>query len=200
MKQQVLVIHGGTTFSSYKKYIDGMKALTFKLEKLKYRLDWKDTITADLGEDYEVLAPRFPNGSNAKYKEWSIWFEHIIPILKNNTILVGHSLGGIFLTKYLSQHIIPKKIKAVILVSAPFKKLEFEEVASFTLPKSLKKLNEQAKKIILIHSKDDEVVPVSHVRQLNRSLKNSSVILFDDRGHFKQEHFPELVQLIRTLK
>src|SRR5680860_1379722 len=124
MKQQVLIIHGGTTFSSCKEYINSMKAIVLELEKLKYRLDWKDSITADLGDDYEVLVPRMPNGNNAQYIEWSIWLEHIIPLLKNEAILVGHSLGGIFLAKYLSENVIPKKIKAVILISAPYKEIK----------------------------------------------------------------------------
>ncbi len=199
MKQQVLIIHGGTTFSSYKKYIDGMKAIVLELEKLKYRLDWKDSITADLGDDYEVLVPKMPNWTNAQYNEWSIWFEHIIPLLNNNAVLVGHSLGGIFLAKYLSENIIPVKIKAVILISAPYEALGSEELASFELSEPLSKLNEQAEKIFLIHSEDDAVVPLDHVYKYHNDLPNSNVVLLKDRGHFKQDHFPELVNLIKNL-
>jgi len=199
MKQQVLVIHGGTTFSSYKNYIDSMKSVVLELDKLKYRLDWKSSITADLGEDYEVLVPRMPNTTNAKYSEWSIWFEKIIPLLKNNMILVGHSLGGIFLAKYLSENEMPKKIRATVLVAAPYEELESEELASFSLPKSLSRFNDQVKKILLIQSKDDVVVPLDHVYKYQNDLPNSKVILLDDMGHFKQEHFPELVALIKNL-
>ena len=198
MKQQVLIIHGGTTFSSYKKYIDSMKAVVLEPKKLKSRLDWKDSITADLGDAYEVLVPRMPNGSNAQYKEWSIWFEHIVPLLKNDTILVGNSLGGTFLAKCLSEKIVPIKIKAAILISAQYEELESEELASFALSESLSKFNKQAKNIVLIHSKDDEAVPFDHVYKYNKDLSNSNIILFNDKGHFKQEHFPELVELIKN--
>jgi len=199
MKQQVLIIHGGTTFSSYNKYISSMKAIILEPEKLKYRLDWKDSITADLGGEYEVLVPKMPNGSNAQYKEWSIWFGHIVTLLKNNTILVGHSLGGIFLAKYLSEKKVPIIIKAVILISAPYEGLESEELASFVLSGSLSKFNKQANKIVLIHSKDDVVVPLDHVYKYNKELSNSNIVLFNNKGHFKQEHFPELVNLIKNL-
>jgi len=199
MKQQVVLIHGGTTFSSYKNYIESMKTIVLELEKLKYRVDWKDSITADLGGDYEVLVPGMPNGTNAQYKEWSIWFEHIIPLLNNNVILVGHSLGGIFLAKYLSEKVISKKIKAVILVSAPYEGLESEELASFTLLEPLANFNKQAEKILLVHSEDDAVVPISHVYKYHDDLPNSRVVLFSDRGHFKQDHFPELVDLIKNI-
>jgi predicted alpha/beta hydrolase family esterase len=199
MKQQILIIHGGTTFSSYENYIEYLKAYVLKPEKLKYSLAWKDSLAADLGDDYEVLTPRLPNGTNAQYTEWLIWFEKIIPLLNNNVILIGHSLGGIFLAKYLSENKFPKSIKAVIFVSAPYEELEDEELGSFTLTKSLIGLNNQVKKIILIHSKDDLVVPLEHVYKYNKDLQNSEVVLFDDKGHFKLEHFPELVKIIKTI-
>ncbi len=199
MKQQVLIIHGGTTFSSYGNYLEYLKAYVLKPEKLKYTLAWKDSLAADLGDDYEVLSPRMPNGTNAQYTEWSIWFEKIIPLLNNNVILIGHSLGGIFLAKYLSENKFPKTIKAVILVSAPYEELEDEELGSFTLTKSLIGLNDQTNKIILIQSKDDIVVPLDHVYKYNEESPKSEVILFDDKGHFKLEHFPELVETIKGL-
>jgi len=199
MKHQVLIIHGGTPFPSYKKYIDNLKSKTLELEKLKYRLDWKDSITAELGDKYEVLVPRMPNGNNAKYVEWKILFEKIIPFLKNNAILVGHSLGGIFLAKYLSENIINKKINYVILVSAPYRDLEIEDLSDFALPKSLSKFNKQIKNIILIHSDDDPIVPVDHMYKYNKELSNSKTILLHGMGHFKQEYFPELVEIIKTM-
>ncbi len=146
MKQQVLIIHGGTTYSSHKKYIDDLQAKVVTLEKLKYKSEWKDSIASDLGDDYEVLTPRMPNGTNAKYKEWKIWFEKIVPLLNDGIIFIGHSLGGIFLAKYLSQNIIPQKIKAAILIGAPYEDTDYEEMCSFKPPVSLSKFNKQTKK------------------------------------------------------
>lgn len=199
MKKQVLIIHGGNTFSNYSDYIKSLKTKIVELEKLKYRLDWKDSITDDLGEKFEVLVPRMPNGTNAKYNEWKIWFEQIIPVLKDNVILIGHSLGGIFLAKYLSQNLLAKKVKAVVLISAPYKELDAEEIGDFSLPKSLSKLNKQIKNIILIQSEDDLVVPASHVYLYKKQLPEAKLILFKTYGHFQQTHFPELVKLINTI-
>jgi predicted alpha/beta hydrolase family esterase len=199
MKQQIIIIHGGTTYSSYQKYIDDLQTKNVILEKLKYKLEWKDSIASDLGDNYEVLTPRMPNGTNAKYKEWKIWFEKIIPLLDNGMIFIGHSLGGIFLAKYLSQNIIPQKIKAVILVSAPYEDTDYDEVCSFKPPVSLSKFNEQTKNIILIHSEDDPVVPVNQVKIYNKKLSNSRLMMFQANGHFKQLKFPELVDIIKSL-
>jgi len=38
---------------------------------------------------------------NAKYNEWKIQFEKYLKRTDNDLILIGMSLGGIFLTKYL---------------------------------------------------------------------------------------------------
>ncbi len=196
--KQVLIIHGGSVHSSYADYVQELKTRKFDLERLKYKLDWKDSIAADLGDEYEVLVPSMPNKTNAKYKEWKIWFEWIVPLLKNDVILVGHSLGGIFLAKYLSWETLPKKIKAVVLVAAPFGG-EFKDLGSFYLPKSLSRFNNQANKIILIHSQDDPVVPTNQAKLYNEQLSNSEVLMFKKNGHFNQEHFPELLTLIKSL-
>lgn len=200
MKRQVLVIHGGTTFDTHKDYIFYLKNKEISLDKLKLLKDWKDTLEKELGENFEVLSPRMPNGTNARYEEWKIWFERIIPLLNNDLILVGHSLGGIFLAKYLSENKIPIRIKATILVAAPFDDEGSEEsLADFKLPPSLSKLAEQSGTIYLIQSKDDPTVPFAQLEKYKKALPNAKTIIFEDRGHFKQEAFPEIVELIKRL-
>lgn len=200
MKQQVLIVHGGTTYPSYVSYIDSLESIQMDISKLTYRVDWKDTITADLGNKYEVFLPKMPDSTNARYNEWKIWFEKIIPLLKDNLILVGHSLGGIFLAKYLSENIIKNKVKTVILVAAPFEDLELEKLSDFNLPKSLSKLKEQIEDITLFQSEDDPVVPAEHVGLYKAQLPAATIILLKNNGHFKQDHFPELVELIKSLQ
>lgn len=200
MNQQVIVIHGGTTFDTYKDYISFLKNREISLDKLKSSGDWKNTLAEELGENFEVLLPRMPNGTNARYKEWKIWFERIIPFLKKDVILIGHSLGGIFLAKYLSKNTISKKIKATILVAAPFDDANSEEsLADFKLSSSPAKISEQSGIIYLIYSKDDPIVPFEQLEKYKQALPNSKTIILDNREHFNQEAFPEIIKLIRTL-
>ena len=103
MKQQVFVIHGGTAFDTYEEYISYLQKKEVSLEKLLGR-DWKLNLQDNLGSDYEVFLPKMPNAQNAVYKEWCIWFEKYLPLLDDGVILVGHSLGAVFLAKYLSEH------------------------------------------------------------------------------------------------
>jgi predicted alpha/beta hydrolase family esterase len=98
---------------------------------------------------------------------------------------------------YLSENNISKKIKAIILVSAPF---DDKEGSSFNLSIPLLNFSEQCKNIYLIHSKDDLVVTFDQVLKYKELLPNAKVITFEDRGHFNQETFPELVELIKGIK
>lgn len=200
MKKQVVVIHGGKTFKIYEKYINSLKKRDITIHKFKLQKEWKDSLQTELGVDFEVFTPRMPNGNNAVYQEWKIWFERLSEFLNDDVILIGHSLGGIFLAKYLSENTFPKRTKAVILLAAPFADLDAgRSLCSFTLPKSLNKFTDQVKMIYIIHSKDDPVVPFEQADKYKSVLPNSELIVFADRQHFNQESFTEIITLIKSL-
>lgn len=200
MKQQIVIIHGGTTFDTYKEYISFLKNREISLERLRLQKDWKDTLPERLGKNFDILSPQMPNKTNARYQEWQIWLERIIPFLKNDVILIGHSLGGIFLAKYLFEKTFPKRIKATILVAAPFDDTNREEtLADFRLPSSLSKFAEQGGMIYLIQSRDDPYVSFGQLRKYQKALPEAKTMIFENREHFNQESFPEIIKLIRTL-
>ena len=197
MKKQIVVIHGGDTFEKYEKFLSFLKNFQIDPDYFKKK-GWKDTLQDKLWEDFEVIAPNMPNKINAKYLEWKIWFEKYFQFLNEGVVFVGHSLGGTFLAKYLSENSFPKKIKALLLVAAPFDAEDSDEsLNDFALPASLAKITEQVDKIYLFHSKDDPVVPFEQVNKYKKALPNSEIIAFTDRQHFNQELFPELVELLK---
>src|SRR3989338_9955150 len=110
MNQQIVIISGGTTFDTYRDYISYLKNKEISLEKLRPRRDWKDTLADKLGDNFDILFQKMPNVTNARYEEWKIWFERIIPFINDGVIFIVHSLGGVFLAKYLSKNDISKKI------------------------------------------------------------------------------------------
>jgi predicted alpha/beta hydrolase family esterase len=200
MKQQIIVIHGGTSFLNYKNYISFLKNHEINFNKLKSSVGWKDSLGKDLGEDFEVLSPRMPNPMNARYEEWKIWFERIVQLLDDNLIFIGHSLGGIFLAKYLSENKISKIIKTTILIAAPFDNANSEEsLLDFKLPNSFERFLEQSENIFLIQSKDDIIVPFEEVEKYKKALPKAKLIVFEDRQHFNQETFPEIIKLIKQI-
>jgi predicted alpha/beta hydrolase family esterase len=199
MKKQVVIIHGGETFASQKEYLRWLKGMKVHLDRYR-RTGWKENIRNDLGKGFDVILPQMPNKTNARYAEWSIVFKKIAPLLQNNVVLVGHSLGGTFLAKYLAENKFPKKIRATFLIAAPFDdKNSDDSLADFALPKSLARLAQQGGKLFIWQSQDDPVVPFADFYKYVRSLPTAQTLAFKRKSHFNQEHFPELAQAIRKL-
>jgi hypothetical protein len=141
-----------------------------------------------------------PLSWNAKYEDWKIYFEKYIPYLKNNIILIGNSLGGIFLAKYLSENKFPKKILSLYLICPPYdNSLPGEDlVGGFKLPTNLSRLDNCSKNVNLLFSQDDEIVPVSHTEKYRKKLKKANIIIFNGKnGHFFISEFPEIVEMIK---
>lgn len=200
-KRQIVVVHGGETFKNYGEYLAVLRSWEINLDDiLSPKKDWKDSLSQNLGDGFEIVAPKMPNKLNAKYLEWKIWFEKLIPHMRDGLVLIGHSLGGIFLAKYLSENKLPKKIIATLLVAAPHDDKDSDySLADFQLPESLNLFSTQSEKIFLYHSNDDMVVPFANLQKFHKELPGSNTVIFTDRGHFNQESFPELIEQIKSL-
>ena len=186
------------TFKKNKDYLHYLKTRKVSLEK---RVSWAgDYLEKKLGKNFLIIRPRMPMQDNAKYKDWRINFERYIPYLKNNAILIGNSLGGIFLAKYLSENKFPKKILSTYLVCPPFDDTCFEEdlVGGFKLKSDLSLIEKNSKNLTLLFSKDDDDVPVSHAEKYRRKLKNAKIVIYKSKnGHFNVSKFPEIIRMIK---
>lgn len=202
MKKQVVIIHGGETFKTYQDYLKFLKGFVVDFAELqKKRNDWKDTLAEKLGRNFEIIAPKMPNKFNAKYREWKIWFEKFIPHFTANVVLVGHSLGGLFLVKYLSENFSPQKVKGLFLVAIPHDdKGTKYSLADFQLPKNLAKMAKQVPSTFFYHSEDDPFVPLADFKKYQTQLKTAVFRQLKNRGHFNQEKFPELIRDLKGLK
>ena len=197
-KPQIFFIHGGMTFKSRKDYIQYLKTRDISLVKKKR---WHgDYIDQKLGKCCEIIRPMMPIAENAKYEDWKIYFERYIPHLRHGVILIGGSLGGIFLAKYLSEHTFPKKIRSVYLVCPPFdNSLPGEDLlGGFRLTNNLSRLEKNTPRLTLLFSKKDKVVPPFHAKKYARKLKRAKIIIYPHiKGHFQIGTFPEIVRMIK---
>ncbi len=197
-KKQILIIHGGMTFKSKKDYLHFLKTRKISIEE---KIRWTDNyLKKGLGKNFEIIKPCMPFKDSAKYSEWKINFERYFPYLRNNIILVGESLGGIFLAKYLSEHKFPKKILSVYLICPPFDNTLPDEdlVGGFKLKSDLSLVEKNSKNLKLLFSKDDDVVPVSHAKKYAKKLKKADIIIYKSKnGHFKISKFPEIIRMIK---
>lgn len=197
MKKQAIIIHGGDSFGNHEEYLDFLKNFEVTIDYFRPRGDWKKSLQEKLGENYDVLLPVMPNKQNAKFGEWKIWFEKLLPFVEDGAIFIGHSLGGMFLAKYLAENDIPKRVGVLILVAAPHNNTG--EVGDFVLPNSLDGVSRQSPQIFLFYSKDDGVVPFSEGEVYKKQLLNAELRVFEDRGHFNQQEFPEILEVIKSI-
>lgn len=201
MKTTIIYIHGGTAFSSYDLFLTHLKTKEIADPYgLKPKKHWKEDIHTVFGSTCKTIFPRMPNGQNAHYEEWKIWFERHIPFIVGNVILIGNSQGGYFLAKYLSENTPSFPIVSLYLVSAPIQKDDFgiEDGGDFSFPlDKIDNISIYVNNITLIHSKDDTVVPFSHFEMYKAYLPNAKTMVFKNRCHFVGESFPEIIEDIK---
>ena len=203
-KQQVFYIHGGESYESHEDFLDRLLVRDIRdLPSAPKYTKWTKTLADELGEEYEVFMPQMPNGMNAKYVEWKIWFERHFEYLHDGVIMIGCSLGAMFLYKYYSENQLPFKTKELILMASPVPELlpaEEKDCGDFVyLMADLNKLIKQSQHITIMHSKDDFVVPYEHALKYKEVLPEAELVTFEDKNHFLVEELPELVERIRDL-
>ena len=194
---RILFIHGGMTFKRQTDYLKFLQTMDLSFEKKKR---WsREYLTEKLGKRFEVLRPDMPLKFYAKYEDWSILFERYLKLLNAPYMLIGHSLGGIFLAKYLSEHKLSKKPMAVYLVASPFDDtLLGEDLAGgFKLKSDLSLLEKNTPRLRLFFSKDDDCVPISHANKFAKKLSQAEIAIYHHRGHFNVPTFPEIIKKIR---
>lgn len=193
--RQILFLHGGDSFLSYDEYMSALCARQPDYERLKYHPRWREWIAVQLPEIH-VLTPTMPNSDNAQYKEWQIYFEKLIPFLEDDFIIVGHSLGAMFLAKYLHSHTLPRKARKIILIAGRHGRNNEPGCGNFEFA-SAAGLERSANEVHLFHSEDDPIVPYKDVLKFHQDIPGSMVHSFKNRGHFIDSTFPEMLELLK---
>jgi predicted alpha/beta hydrolase family esterase len=201
MKQQVFFVHGGDAYSKYEDYFVALNNLPLTLPGEEGVVRWTKTLPESLGDEYEVFMPSMPSKYNAKYEEWALWFSRYFLYLRDGVVLVGWSLGGMFLAKYLAENVMPIKPGRVFLLAAPcgfFDNEDGNDCGSFQFKQNtLDLLAKSGLNIEIWHSKDDFVVPFDHALEYSAALPEAKTRFFDDKNHFL---VPELLELTEAIK
>jgi len=197
--QQVIVIHGGTTYQDYDMYLKSLSEKKLDVNRFIYRPMWKELLQGNLGSEYQVLLTSMPNSTNARYSEWKLWFEHISSLFSDNCILIGHSLGAVFLAKYLSENSLSVKIKATVLIAAPYDDDSTEDLTDFKILKLSQQLTEQAGRLVFFNGLDDPIISNSDLSKYQNQLPAAEFKILSAPDHFVRTDFPELVSLLKNI-
>jgi predicted alpha/beta hydrolase family esterase len=104
-----------------------------------------------LGSDYRVIYPAMPNEADPEYTAWQAQISKELAALEGKVILVGHSVGGAVLLRYLAEEHVKQPIAGIFIIAAPYWGAEDWQAA---LPKGVP--------LFLYHSRDDTIVPFAH--------------------------------------
>ena len=196
MKQQVIFIHWWVSKDNYIDFSEYLEKFIYEPFKVKPK-KWKMTLKEDLGNEFEVFMPDMPNKDFADYNEWKIMFEKVLPFLDNNVILIWHSLGWTFLCKYLEENKFSNEIKEILIVAWAFEDDEIEVLWNFNF--NINTLKKYEDKISFYHSKDDFVVNFSDLEKFKDKLPNADYKIFENKWHFIEETFRELIKDIKKI-
>lgn len=151
------------------------------------------------GKGYSVIAEDMPDPVIA---HMNIWLPHIENVIKadKNTIIIGHSSGGVAALRYLEIH----KLRGAIIVGAMYTDLGYEderESGYYTALWQWAKIKANAGWIAQFASTDDPFIPIAEPRFIHDQL-NTEYYELTDRGHFMVDHnplnstFPEIIDVI----
>ncbi len=202
-KQQIFIIHGGLTFKNREQLLAYYK--NFDIDYPNKGKSWKEWLIWSLEDKYEFIFPKFPTKDNSEYEIWKIIFEkYFVKLNEKELTFVTHSLGTIFLIKYLIENGLHKKIKEIHFV-APIVANEFqpendpENTATFTFDYSkIADLQKYCEDIHIWHSKDDNMCSFKNAEYLKEKIPNANFHVFENKGHFPQSTFWELFDVLRN--
>jgi predicted alpha/beta hydrolase family esterase len=181
MTKTILFIHG----AGNKRHPSGSGKLIAYLQE-------------QLGSDYEVLAPDMPDPDHPDYKAWRDQIEQELGKLNADALLIGHSLGGSVLMKYLAEGTYQRPIAGLFLVAMPYWGKRDWEI-EYTLPEDFASQLPPISQLFLYHSRHDEEVPFSHIRRYQEKLPQATVRVLDGKEHSFTQGLPLLVQDIKQL-
>lgn len=121
-----------------------------------------------------------------------------IGYLKNDDVLVGHSLGGLVILQYLEAVEMTETPRAVVLVAPPWKVSRPELRRLFVADLDAEVLMWKAREFVVVHSKDDKLVPFEHGKKLAMLLK-ARLIETENDGHYMDAEYPNLLKVVQSI-
>lgn len=171
MRKQVVVIHG---------YMGHPQS------------NWFPWLKAELEkQNIEVVVPHMPDPAWPTMETWVQTVQNIVGTLDNQTILVGHSLGGTTLLRYLEIIEKPQRAAGTVLVASPIlppKALHLRGVkrSFFATAFDFTKIRQAAGEVCAIYSEDDPIVSIASGHILRDSLVDTYVEI-PDGGHLNRK-------------
>ncbi|MFA5886811.1 MAG: alpha/beta hydrolase [Patescibacteria group bacterium] len=155
---------------------------------------------------HKVVVPQFPSPPvvPAKISEWFDVLKNYDPYINEDTIFIGHSLGGVFTLKILEK--LKHSVKAVFLIGTPIGVrpiLNYDRDSSFGgFNFDWPVIKSKSKNFVVFQSDDDPCVSIGNGKELAREL-GIELSFIPNAGHFNKKagytKFGELLIRIESI-
>lgn len=152
-----------------------------------------------LKETYDINYPKIPDENDPEYEAYKAKIDEELKKIHNKVVLVGHSLGGCCLLKYLSEKKIDNNIAGIFFIAAPFWGDGGWQYEGFTLENNFASKLPTAFPIFFYHGTNDEIVPFSHLALYAKKLPHAIIRKIAGRGHQLNNDLSEVVEDIKSL-
>jgi uncharacterized protein len=150
--------------------------------------NWYPWLKSELEKlGHTVAVPRLPTPENQNLENWKKALKDQVPVIDENTIFIGHSLGATFILNILQT----QKAKACYFVAAFISKLnneQFDSINGTFLERDWdwSSIKSNCENFVVIHSTDDPYVLTDSCMELCEKLACSATI-FSNSGHFNDK-------------
>ena len=153
-------------------------------------------LKSKLSDEFEIIFPIIEKPKSPTYEKFKKMFALAFAKTTEPVILIGHSLGGSTLLKYLSEEKPTISTSALFLISTPHWKNNMKE---FELKTNFQDFLKDIPAVFLYHSKDDTDVPFENLKFYEDSFKTGIVRELPGKEHSFSKGLPELVTDIKSL-
>lgn len=153
---------------------------------------------------FTVYVPQFPTPENQTLDAWFDVFKEYERYVDEETIMIGHSLGGSFLLRVLEQ--LETRISTACLVATPIGLKPIKnwegDMPFIGNPFDWKKILQHARHFAVFHSDNDPYVSLGNGQEAAKQL-NIDLNFVSGAGHFNKAagylQFPALLSRILQL-
>ena len=165
----------------------------------KGSFDLVSKLETELSNEFEIRNPVIDNPETPTYMMWKKLFHKEFENRAEPIALVGHSLGGSMLLKYLSEEEPNISISGLFLISIPFWGKDGWDVEDFVLPEKCEAKLRQISDVFLYHSKYDEIVPFEHLSFYKKVFSGATVREVEGKEHAFTRGLPDLILDLKNI-
>lgn len=152
-----------------------------------------------LGTQYEISYPIIEDPEDPTYEMWETMLDQELAQKNHPVMLIGHSLGGSMLLKYISEKESDFNISGLFLVATPYWGEDGWNVDDFKLNIDFVKHLPALPAVHIFHCSNDPIVPLEHSKFYKQHLTHAILHELPGDAHAFTGGLPELVKTIKNL-